>query len=414
MLYQLNINPADKLFFRDARPIGGSNVGNGSGWPLPSVLHSALQSAIYEYWCESGQPDWESNHTNFTDKEKDKQNKGIKSNYKLGGLKTIGPFPQKDGEIYFPTPADIESNKNLMSPIKPVGNSNLPKPLIYSVVNRAAPTKDVVGQWISASELKKYIEGEVNIRTTNSTELFISESNPGVAIDPETGTNVDGKFFQSEYLRLLDDKNVSIATFGECLAQKYNAQEYDIIEKLFSDNKQLSIIMGGQRGTAYVECIRSKNVVFEYMPSLKGNLIKWTLLAPAVFSNGWCPDWIDKDNGSIELKCRPERNSYKSRKEWREAINKSEKIKGKLVAARIPKPIYFSGWKLDIDKDNAGGIPKATQMAVPAGAVYYFECDDENDAEKLCKELHGNIKSTHYGNHGFGLGICCDWSLLEF
>jgi len=415
-MYQLNIQPADKLFFRDARPMSGSSIGNGSEWPLPSVLHSALQSAIYEYWVNLGKPDWESDHKNMTNKEKERKdkNKYLKSTKKFGGLKTIGPFPQKNGEIFFPTPADIEPNNNLMKPSNTIGSSNLSKPLKYTVVNTGVPTKDVVGQWISASELTKYLDGVKELQTSSSNELYISEAVPGVAIDPDTRTNTDGKFFQSEYLRLLDSENVSIAAFGECIAKKFNGEEQDIVEKLFNDTKQLSMIFGGQRGTAYVSCMRTKNNLFDNDANFSGKLLKLTLLSPAVFSKGWLPDWVNEDDGRVELKCRPDRNEYQSRNKWREAIKNSKTIGASLVAARIPKPISFSGWKLDMDKDNAGGVPKATRVAVPAGAVYYFECDDEEQATILYKELHGNIKSTFYGNHGFGLGVCSNWNLINF
>ena len=71
----------------------------------------------------------------------------------------------------------------------------------------------------------------------------------------------------------------------------------------------------------------------------------------------------------------------------------------------------MSGWKLDLEKDNAGGQPKATKLAVSAGSVYYFECDNETEAIKLIKELHCKVKSTQFGEQGFGLGICGDWRL---
>src|SRR2546428_9819454 len=39
--------PADTLFCRDARPLAaGSSFGRGAYWPLPTVLHSALRTAL--------------------------------------------------------------------------------------------------------------------------------------------------------------------------------------------------------------------------------------------------------------------------------------------------------------------------------------------------------------------------------
>ena len=67
MNYQIEIVPRDRLFFKDARPLGGSNVGGGANWPLPTLFHSALLSAIHQHGYDDS---WESDHKNLTAKEK--------------------------------------------------------------------------------------------------------------------------------------------------------------------------------------------------------------------------------------------------------------------------------------------------------------------------------------------------------
>ena len=69
---------------------------------------------------------------------------------------------------------------------------------------------------------------------------------------------------------------------------------------------------------------------------------------------------------------------------------------------------------------NEGGA-KSAHLAVPAGAVYYFEADSEDQAQKLASALnwHGsttenpstiiNRRSTLFGEKGFGLGLCSEW-----
>ena len=59
-------------------------------------------------------------------------------------------------------------------------------------------------------------------------------------------------------------------------------------------------------------------------------------------------------------------------------------------------------------------------MAVPAGSVYYFECESEEDSRKLVKALnwHGdepkgtritNRRSSILGEKGYGVGVCSSW-----
>jgi hypothetical protein len=70
--------------------------------------------------------------------------------------------------------------------------------------------------------------------------------------------------------------------------------------------------------------------------------------------------------------------------------------------------------------------PSSTLLAVPAGAVYYFEAETESDAARLANILnwHGrsdapdfgrtikNRRSTLLGEKGFGLGVCGTWDFF--
>jgi len=102
------------------------------------------------------------------------------------------------------------------------------------------------------------------------------------------------------------------------------------------------------------------------------------------------------------------------------------RIAAKLVAAITGKPLPVTGWALPNGTDRAEGGAKSTHLAVPAGAVYYFECDDEPSAIALAAALnwHGpsqseistlssqiqNRRSTLMGEKGFGLGVCGSWN----
>ena len=99
------LTPRDILFFRDARPMGGSSSGKGGNWPLPSILHSSLLSAFHACWPEG--TDWESGHTHLADREVRKSASGVATSMRFGGVRTLGPFPAIGTELFVPTPADL-------------------------------------------------------------------------------------------------------------------------------------------------------------------------------------------------------------------------------------------------------------------------------------------------------------------
>jgi len=89
----------------------------------------------------------------------------------------------------------------------------------------------------------------------------------------------------------------------------------------------------------------------------------------------------------------------------------------------------ITGWSLGDDPDEADrkrGGAKSTLLAVPAGAVYYFEADSPSEAQALADVLnwHGkhqsgeprrirNRRSTLMGEKGYGLGVCAPWNPYE-
>jgi hypothetical protein len=144
---------------------------------------------------------------------------------------------------------------------------------------------------------------------------------------------------------------------------------------------------------------------------------------------GWLPNWVDPQTGAVLL-----RSVTKEERKRRRSINASgqgyrsedgtDAISANLVAAIVPKPLVVTGWAL---RDEAAGEPggaESTHLAVPAGAVYYFEATSQKDAENLAAALnwHGNEsspsaiknrRSTLLGEKGFGSGVCGTWSFYE-
>jgi hypothetical protein len=83
----------------------------------------------------------------------------------------------------------------------------------------------------------------------------------------------------------------------------------------------------------------------------------------------------------------------------------------------------LTGWSERLhllEREDAERGPRPTLLAVPAGAVYYFEGPDAplladalawhgSRAENPSRNRIINRRSTLLGEKGFGLGVCGTW-----
>lgn len=396
--YEIQVEPRDVLFFRDAKPMEASSVGEGARWPWPNILHDSLMAAFHKRWPDP--QEWEFKHKNKNGNDKNWDT----SSMRFGGLKSVGVFPALDAELCFPKPADISKDGTACADLTPrKGKSDLPGFLEYTVLGDKKEGKESAGNWMGAAEMDRYIAGKDNYKLIPSGDLFDNESRFGIGVDPETGSvdkgsqDQSGKLYIAEYLRL--KKNAGIKGFGMCTASVRNKDKTDVMQKFFGESQRERLIFGGQRGVAAIEAVRSeKPTPFGEFDPGDSKMIKWVLLAPAIFSKGWLPGWVDSKGNVCLPSDKPERKPGESREEWRARFGGP--IEAKLVAARLDKPRPFSGWSL------AKGGPRATRLAVPAGSVYYFRCTTSEDCRALVKALQGKPKSDYFGEKGFGFGFC--------
>ena len=215
----------------------------------------------------------------------------------------------------------------------------------------------------------------------------------------------------SSYLRLYDD--VRMCLFAEC-DSICDSTRTDVIDRFFQKNPRRELLFGGQRGVVYTyqETFDSaKNANLLPPCKGKGHLVKWILLSPAIYSNGWLPKFIDPASGKVLLrKCpRLNRRDFPSREAMqKERLKNSEEIRAYLVAAALPKTQHYSGWNMQKQR------PESTKLVVPPGSVYYFEAETERDAALLSEVLSGNRYSDFYGPHGFGVGVCAPFEYYDF
>lgn len=480
-LHQILLQPTDVLFFRDGRPMGGSLAGHTAAWPLPDVINHAFHAALHRAGFQgvhqhrrgrSGQYSDDPNHRNR----------------KFGSLLTAGPFPVRvrddqgkqlsQPRWFFPRPKDAQQTGTVAITLRPVRSltrdhddpwlaSSLPDPLEYAVVNTQPPSKESGGEpWLSTAAYEAYLRDQSNPSDPSDllsdSTIADTEYAIGIAINPGTGTTgrgeAEGKIYAAHYLRLREGWRMGL--FAEALDKLDDSpgSKRDLIRALFNDHPRC-IVVGGQQRLCTAERTdaptplplpRGLHDGFTQLPNGK-YAVKWVLLTPAIWPlipedsvrkieahpGGWLPNWICPRTGAVLLKAGDTgRHHDENRLAWRKRVRSMPNILARLVAAIVPKPIVVTGWALPNDADRPEGGAKSTHLAVPAGAVYYFEADSAEAAAQLAAALnwHGpladpsdpsdlsdpsdstsirNRRSTLLGEKGYGLGVCGTWQFMS-
>jgi CRISPR-associated protein Cmr3 len=449
------LQPSDVLFFRDGRPMEGSLAGHGAAWPLPSVINASFHAALHRAQLEGVHEHRRGFGGTYAD--------SAKRDRKFGSLLTAGPFPvSQDGTWFFPRPADLQDD-SLTPGAMPVfetiaQRSSLRAPARYSVGNFLPPKKDSGAKpWLSGAAYQRYLDGGERAlkegEAVGDAEFSDIEHSIGIAIDDETGTagqgDAAGKLYSAHYLRLHETWRMGVLGSAWDKVNGAENQTRDLLDDLFASDKH--IVVGGQQRTcsASLSPVKTPPLPLGTHSGFRERegkfLVKWVLLSPAVWPEigarskdgrsmmphpgGWLPNWVHAQTGNILLRHRTGRvtRDYSGVKARRHA-EKEEDIRARLVAALIPKPIVVTGWALpdsgaETDSERSGGAC-STHLAVPAGAVYYFEADSADEATRLASALnwHGSDsnptdiakrRSTLMGEKGFGLGVCGAWDFHQ-
>ncbi len=457
-LNQILLSPTDVLFFRDGRPMGGSLAGHTAAWPLPDVTNHALHAALHRAGLDGVHPHRRGRSGRYSEDESHRDRK-------FGSLLTAGPFPVNGaGQWFFPRPKDAQGKGSAAVTLRPVRalgrddnqdpwlNSSLPDSLEYAVANTAPPNKDGGGEpWLNLAAFRAYLEGQTaaaGAQFLSDEEIADREQQIGIAIDPATGTtgqgDAAGKIYSAHYLRLREGFRLGLFAQAMDKVDGDPATKRDLIRELL-DGQPGQIVVGGQQRI----CSASRSDVREALPLPRGLsaaaqfhplsrgkfAVKWVLLTPALWPEmkgegiqphpgGWLPNWICPRAGRVLLKGGDTaRQPGEGRERWRHRVRTGmSAISARLVAAIVPKPIPVTGWALANGTDRGEGGAKSTHLAVPAGAVYYFEADSAEQAVALANALnwHGtspgteikNRRSTLLGEKGYGLGVCGTWSFF--
>ncbi len=442
----LYLEPNDVLFFRDGRPMSGSLSGHGAAWPLPTVINAALHAALHRASIDGQIKDDKGNLVKVHGHDHRCAERKIPDTRKFGSLLTVGPFPVSEcGKWLFPRPLDANIKDSTAVSFLPLAkdfdrnDSSLPIPLKYAVANEEKATKDKPANWWSANAWQAYLNGS----GTSSPDDFKTDSSfsdhefsYGIGIDPDTNTQNGEQFYSASYLRLKPRWRLGFLAEAWDKIDNNCSNKRDLIEGVFPNSgSRTHIIAGGQQRVCTVERPSGEGIKLPIGKSdgfkeIDGKyLVKWILLTPAIFpkiddhKGGWLPSWIRQSDGQVMLKSGDiTRGKGEGRTAWRKRVVNLPSIQATLVAAMIEKPIPVTGYALanDADPERKAGA-KSSHLAVPAGSVYYFECEDTDSAIALAAALnwHGdqktpttikNRRSTLMGEKGFGLGVCGTWT----
>lgn len=487
----LLLQPSDVLFFRDGRPMSGGLAGHGAAWPLPNVLNAAFHAALHRRGFEDHELHPHDHHA--ADGQAAKAARKFGSLRTAGPFPVLAPNGGAGGPVaapgdpphatsgesrwFFPRPADVrlcEGCDRLEISLRPsapieqwIPHSSLPRPLQYAVASCRPPTKETTDfAWLETTAYEQYLADDFSQSVPSASRLadrdiFLAEHTVGIGMDPATGAQDGERIYSAHYLRLRENWRLGVVT--DCADQRGG----ELIEKLFSDTTptdRVSIIVGGQQRLCSVQRfsqapLRLPRGPDTFQPTNGKCFVKWVLLTPGVWPEisdknengepifdkdgkpirphpgGWLPNWVQARNGSLDGEPFSAgsmllRHGIERQRGTRAKTHLGTRISARLVAAVVSKPIVVTGYALPHDAgDRPDGGAKSTHLAVPAGAVYYFETTDGDGrsaaehATQLATALnwHGNSngaeiknrRSTLMGEKGFGLGVCGKWNLHQ-
>lgn len=408
-LHPLLIEPTDTFFFRDSIPMSaGQGRGAGARIPLPSTLHEAFRASLCEkYGFE--------NRGGFRPREADRSGGWLgkaKSVDPNGGFKDfqslqiIGPFPFLEsrpgspGGLFFPAPLDLvygEDHAAHVLGVMPLPDRSHSGQLPCVAVSPVPASKNQPSGYLSASDTTAYLAGDLKKLNASSDSdestrypivkidtFFREEYRIGVALDPSRNAAAESQLFSATHAR--PDEQFRLAAWAGLKAPA-NGEANKLGGLDF-------LILGGERRIARVHRDRGTLPEFPGPKIPDGSepvILKWSLVTPGVFAHGWLPGWCRSSDGHLRL---PDHFvCLKSNKS-------SPPPKARLIATCLGKPIAFAG------RDVVREQPKPTQLAVPAGSVYYFLCADAAAARDLANLLHWRPRSDVFGEKGYGFGLC--------
>ena len=384
MTRYLRIMARDPLVARDGRPFGAGqgNRMRSAGWPYPSVVAGSFRTALAK---ECGRY--------FDDDTKQE----------LLQIEVAGVLPVVDGELMLPAPHDcvIEEKDKVFTaraarPDETIGTeggdfpeAGLRPVMLPKEVEEDFKPAEGPAYWPMSHYVDWLTKGSINLHGAGFLKAPLADLRDHVAIEIGTGAAEEGllfttagvvaaalpKFFPGE--RLGFDR----LTDASLTARVDNLPPWAMTLKTWhplGGERRLAHWEMGDHGDAW-KC--PENVIAGLRGSKKN--VMMTLATPAIFANGWKPGWFD--GGERPAGVPPLT----------------------LVAVCIPRWKAVSGWAYK-RKDHDGG-PKAIRRMVPAGGVYFFRSEKDDNSELEKAWLRPVSDGEQARRDGFGLAVWGVW-----
>jgi CRISPR-associated protein Cmr3 len=323
---KLFIEPVDVWLFRDGRPFnaGTDHRARSIFPPYPSVMQGVIRS---HHLVER--------EINLSDSQAIEEAVGTATDYR--DLLLRGPFVarKENGEVvrYFPAPLDaVLQDDDKLHPLTPakrtpegIKTSALTPYLLW---DKGKPRKPNGPMWLSEESLEQCLGGQP-VEPILECALFQREDRLGIGLDDATRTTTEssaggGLLYEAEFVRVQEDVGLEVEIEGLPGLDKWS--------------KRGVLRMGGEGHGGRYEVSNSPD-----RPSIPDPLptrFKVYFATPTFFDAGWRPEtWERFFEGEV-----------------------------KLMAAAVGRYQSIGGF------DMAAGVQKAARRYVPAGSVYYFEC----------------------------------------
>lgn len=349
----IRIKPLDTLFFRDGKPftMGEDNQADSIFPPPPSVLYGSLRTAYFAaHPDELGKADGPGDPT---------------GSLKITALWMIVKNAKAE-EACLPMPLDLAAQEKDLKedktdcPVTPLGQSQLGSGCSLSplpqILSGDLNTVSIPRGALIISELNKYLAGDTGKLTARPLNRhIIKEPKVGIAKDRITGASSrEGKIYQANMIRL-DDLELAVSFTG------LDLPAHGLLK------------LGGEARPASYDKADPPGIP---APNGDAKSFRLYLAAPAFFSNGWLPSWVDPATltGSFG------------------------NLKLKITTAALGRAINIGGFDM---KENK---PKPMRRAVPEGSVYYFEIL-EGKFSDATEAFHGKSVSELDNSSAQGFGL---------
>ncbi|MCS6864570.1 MAG: type III-B CRISPR module-associated Cmr3 family protein [Gemmataceae bacterium] len=386
----LELTAHDPLIARDGRPFG---VGQGQRmrglpWPLPSVVAGSFRTALVQ--ATAG--------LDFT---------ADRPQRLLTEVAVAGVFPVHNGQLYLPAPLDAVWHPDTQKlfratpqAISPDDGTDLPdglQPVMLTAQQAAddfkAATPPAWWPW------EKYVQWLTNVAVEYPSSWFTADflgpacrtRRDQVALDANRGAAAESLIFTTDNLHVGYLPRHRVSTDHRPRAFHERFAEVTLAARITLANaSQFSLSvpwaiwhpLGGERRLVHWQTSPQPVRGWQCPEAIAAALantqrVRLILATPAIFRQGWKPDVVHGPLQNAGLT---------------------------LVGASIARWKAVSGWSLAPPRG-----PKPIRRMVPAGSVYFFQC--EKGAAAKCADLwlHAISDSEQDQRDGFGLALWGIW-----